>query len=454
MVAPKTAIPGITERVVANRISKHALADDPNFIASLSDLDAGVHDGEQVRAPAQHALPPIVHVPGSRRLLLELFPSESNADDSVHVVAPHSPDRAPATPSANGSEAITPAELFYGLRENPFSLSTDPKFLYHSTALDEVAQQVLTAIRQHDGMALVTGAFGTGKTTMCRGVADELDHRTLVSLVLDPVTSIEDLLKTILVDFGVASRADLARAPNAATRAGMIATLRTFLASLSSLDAIAVLIIDEAHHLPVGVLEDLPAVAQSGESSRALQVILVGDPTLTAIAKRSELRLLKEEIAVWPHLRPLAADEIGGYTSHRLGVASDRPIVSFDEGACARLYDVSAGIPRIVNQLCERALSIGAGHAATVIDAAMVDTAATELDLHPPVTAPSRLVRGGLIGPALVALMGLGIGSALWVFRAEVGTAFVQWQNMPPAPQAPRLTPPEPPPVVPPDIPR
>jgi general secretion pathway protein A len=243
----------------------------------------------------------------------------------------------------------------------------------------------------------------------------------------------------------VASHDDLARAPNAATRAGMIATLRAFLASLSSIDAMAVVIIDAAQRLPVEVLADLPVLAQRDESSRALQVILVGDPTLATIVKRAELRLLKEEVAVWPHLRPLAADDIGRYITHRLGVAGSRPGVSFDDGACVRLYEISGGVPRVVNQLCERAMTIGASQSVTAIGAALIDTAAGQLGLYPRAAAPSQALRAAVVVAALIALMALGAGSALWVFRAGVAAAFVRWQNIPAAPRAPELPRPDPP---------
>src|ERR1019366_2808663 len=162
-----------------------------------------------------------------------------------------------------------------------------------------------------------------------------------------------------LIDFGVISRDDLTRVPHVTTREGLTATLQSFLVSLTSLQASAVLLIDEAQHLPIEVLEQLPAIAEAGEQSRTLQVILVGQPALSTVLGQSELRLLKEEVAVRSHLKGLAPDEIAGYVMHRLGVAGNSSRVEFDGAAFDRVYQLSGGVPRVVNLLCDRAMTRG-----------------------------------------------------------------------------------------------
>jgi len=441
--------------------AKRSLADDPRFAASLGDLDRGLESDEKDATPTPAAplrpppspptrtpfeaapLPPIVFQPGARRPLLDLFPPVPLAHERppgpiVGTATGPRISRGPAKRSPQPAALDRPTyETFYGLNEKPFGLSTDPKFLYHSTSHDQVAQELLTAIRRHDGLVLVTGELGVGKTTLCRVIVEELDRRTLTSVVLDPPTSIDDLLQTVLVDFGVISREDLARAPQAATRGTLTATLKSFLESLNSLQASAVVIIDEAQHLPVDVLQQIPTIAEAGDQSRTLQVVLVGQPTLTAMLKRSELRLLNEEVAVRSHLGPLAADEIVGYVMHRLGVAGNSPRVDFDDGAMARVHELSDGIPRVVNLLCDRALSRGFETSASVIDAALVDAAAEDLDLGPTVSEARGLVRWLLAAFALVALMSVGAGGALWVFRDTVARTLVQWENVPVPPSGP-----------------
>lgn len=464
--------------------AKRSLADDPSFAASLGDLDRGLesdggnatltpsvraaspsrppHSTAAQPAPPRHTstapprpapparapfeaapLPPFVREPGSRRPLLDLFPPVPLAHERppgpiVGTATGPSISRSPAKRSPQPA-ALDPLtyETFYGLDEKPFSLSTDPKFLYHSASHDQVAQELLTAIRRHDGLVLITGEFGVGKTTLCRAVTEELDRRTLTSVVLEPLTSIDDLLRTVLVDFGVISHDDLARAPQAATREALTATLKSFLASLNSLQASAVVIIDEAQQLPVDVLQQMPTIAEAGDKSRTLQVVLVGQPTLTAMLKRSELRLLNEEVAVRSRLGPLAADEIVGYVMLRLGVAGRSPRVDFDDGAMARVHELSGGIPRVVNLLCDRALSRGFEASASVIDAALVDAAAEDLDLGQNVSEVRGLVRWLLAAVALVALMCAGAGGALWVFRDTVTRTIVQWEGVPVPPSGP-----------------
>src|SRR5262249_56812786 len=135
--------------------------------------------------------------------------------------------------------AADPYEPFYGLHEKPFALSTDPRFFYHSTPHDAVSQRLLTAIRDREGLVVLTGDIGASKTTLCRTVFEQLDRRTLTSLVDDPFISGEELLKTVLADFGVMSRDELAHGPFA-TRHGLSTTLQAFVESLAPLQAGAV----------------------------------------------------------------------------------------------------------------------------------------------------------------------------------------------------------------------
>jgi type II secretory pathway predicted ATPase ExeA len=457
--------------------AKRSLADDPIFLASLTDLDRGLEadDGEglpitaarrttsqrlerqavvdpaapppSARRAAQTGAapplsPPLAVAPGQRRPLLDLFPPSpagrdlpsgpmSGAAAGPAIVRASAARRAP--PPVR-HEAVT-YETFYGLNEKPFSVSTDPKFLYHSASHDQAAKELLNAIHRKDGIVLVTGEFGVGKTTLCRVVMEELDRRTLTSVVLEPIDSVEDLFKTVLADFGVASKADVARAP--VSRAELSATLRSFIASLSALQANAVIILDEAQNLPVDVLQEIPGLAAAGGDSRLLQVVLAGQPTLTNLLKRPELRLLDEDVAVRSKLGPLARDDIGGYVMHRLSVAGHTSRVDFDESALSRIHDLSGGVPRVVNLLCDRALSRGHEVSASVLDGRLIDTAAEDLDLAQPANEHRGIARFVVTAVALLALMLVGAGGALWVFHDAVTRTLVQWESVPPAPGGP-----------------
>jgi general secretion pathway protein A len=329
--------------------------------------------------------------------------------------------------------------------EDAFSLSTDPRFLFHSAAHDAAAEQVLAAIRRRDGFVVLTGEFGAGKTLLCRTIAEQSDRRMLVATVLDGVASIERLLQTVLVEFGAASLTDFVRVPPA-TRQSMTATLSAFLSSIDSLEATAVVVIDEAHHLPIEVLQALPGVAHAaGESVRPLQIVLVGQPELTAILERSELRLVSEEVGNRTQLGLLRGDEIGGYISHRLAIAPRDSDAAFGEPAIDRIQAIAAGLPRTVNLLCARALSGDGGASAPTIDATTIDTAATELELIPPATSARHGRRKAMIFMLLLALLAAGTAAALWMYRNAVARAVVQWEQIPAAPSGPKHDAPDPP---------
>ena len=219
-----------------------------------------------------------------------------------------------------------PYETFYGLAEKPFSLSTDPVFLYHSTAHDRTAQALLTSIGMRPGVVVITGPYGIGKTSLCRAVIEQLDRRTLTSFLVDPFLTVDDLLQTLLIDFGALSRDDLAggRQPSADQ---LLDTLHSFLASLASLQAGAVVLVDEAQNLPVSVLDELRALSEIREGRRLLHVVLLGEP-LASMLKQEALRPLNAQVAVRSALGPLLSDEVRGYVMHRPWVSSVTPRAS------------------------------------------------------------------------------------------------------------------------------
>src|SRR5207342_892537 len=148
-------------------------------------------------------------------------------------------------------------EDYYGFAEKPFSLSPDPKFLYRSQSHANAFELLQYAIRRREGFAVVTGDIGTGKTTLCRALLEEIDRTTFTALVLDPFLSEQDLLKRILQDFGVISRDDVKAGRLPVSKHELIDTLYDFLLGLVPLKASAVLIIDEAQNLPLALLEQI-----------------------------------------------------------------------------------------------------------------------------------------------------------------------------------------------------
>lgn len=387
--------------------------------------------------------------PAGRRPLIDLFPPLAQTPPTAPPIAAPSlappPVRFPSPPSPAGE--TTAYETFYGLHERPFSLSTDPKFFYHSTTHDEVAQVLLGAIGRREKMVVLTGELGLGKTTLCRAVIDQLDRRTLTSLVTDPFVSAEDLLRTILVDFGVISRDDVARGRlKNQSRTDLIAALRDFLVSLAALQAFAVVILDDAQDLPIDVLEQIRLLAESVGDESLLQVILVGGPSLTKTLGRSELRQLNRSVTARCRLKPIAADEVFGYIAHRLAVAGTSPRVEFDDGAIARVHELSGGVPRVINLLCDRTLAAGFKVSASLLDRPLVDAAAEDLDLAPPSARASTLQIAATMAAWMLLIL-LGAASAAFVFRADLSALVAEWQDVPPLPPQPRLV--QPPPIEP-----
>lgn len=281
-------------------------------------------------------------------------------------------------------------EEYYGFVEKPFSITPDPKYLYRSESHANAFELLQYAIDRHEGFAVITGDIGTGKTTLCRALLDSTDKKTFTALLLNPFLSEEDLLKAILQDLGVLSRNDPAsgageRLTRHPSKQDLISTLYDFLLSLVPLGARAVLIIDEAQNLPLQILEQIRILSNlETDKEKLLQIILVGQLNLVPLLRSPELRQLDQRISIRYQLKPLAEDEVTAYVAHRLAVANGTRMVTFSPQALKLVHQVSGGIPRLINLLCDRAL-LGAYSAQTTrVDADIVATAADGLELRRP----------------------------------------------------------------------
>jgi general secretion pathway protein A len=292
----------------------------------------------------------------------------------------------PGPHSAANAGALT-YEPHYGLKAKPFSLSTDPRVLYTAPGHAEALDELLAAIRRREGLIVVTGEMGTGKTTLCRAALYQLDRKTFTTFVPDPFLSREDLLRMLLVDFGEVSINDLRQGRlTGASRPDLSYQLYEFLTSLESVDAFAVLVIDEAQHLGSPLLDEIRALSELEAGRRLMQIVLVGQPDLETHLKQYHMRQIDQRVTTRCELKPFSRDDVSGYVGHRLALAGGtKERVSFSPAALDLVYKASAGVPRVINLVCDRALSRGHVEQVAVISPAIVAKAMQDLRL---VSAP------------------------------------------------------------------
>jgi general secretion pathway protein A len=313
-------------------------------------------------------------------------------------------------------------EEYYGFTEKPFSLTPDPKYLFKSASHASAYELLQYAIRRREGFVVITGDIGTGKTTLCRALLEQIDRRTFTALVLNPFLAEEDLLRLVLQEFGVVSREEIKRGRLArVSKAELIETLNEFLLSLQSIGAQALLIVDEAQNLPMPVLEQIRILSNlETEKEKLLQIILVGQSNLKDLLRRPELRQLDQRVAIRYDLKPLTAEETAAYVRHRLSVAGGGSAVTFTAKALSRVHRYTGGIPRLINLLCDRALLSAYSTHATRITPPLVHGAAQSLEIQ----RPPRSVRGwvrerlaGFAAGATLAAMLAGGAAAMWHYR-------------------------------------
>ena len=301
--------------------------------------------------------------------------------------------------SASSSAAVSYARLmtrareeyamyedYYGFVEKPFSLTPDPKYLYRSESHAQAFELLQYGIRRREGFVVVTGDIGTGKTTLCRAVLDQLDRKVFTALVLNPFIAEDDLLRLILQDFGVVSRDEIKRGRLAGvSRQELIETLNDFLLSLLPLRATALLIIDEAQNLPRPVLEHIRMLSNlETDKEKLLQIILVGQLNLKDVLRTPELRQLYPRVSILYNLKPLNGEETAAYVAHRLMIAGGGSVVSFTPKALQAVHRITTGIPRLINLVCDRALLAAYSERARRITPDMVRSGAASLELAAP----------------------------------------------------------------------
>jgi general secretion pathway protein A len=320
-------------------------------------------------------------------------------------------------------------ETYYGFTEKPFSLTPDPKYLYRSESHANAFDLLQYAIRRREGFVVVTGDIGTGKTTLCRALLEQIDRTTFTALVLNPFVSEEDLLKRILLDFGVISREELKSGRLAGvSKQELIDALYDFLLGLIPLRASAVLIIDEAQNLPLHVLEQVRILSNlETDKEKLLQIILVGQLNLQPLLRSPELRQLDQRVSIRYELKPLDAETVSAYVAHRLMIAGGSAAVSFAPQAMTRVHRLSGGIPRLINLICDRALLAGFSLRTNRITPEIVTHAASSLELQPLESLPVKWLkrRTPVLAAAAVMLLASmsAVGATAFLYQRFVASA-------------------------------
>jgi general secretion pathway protein A len=295
-------------------------------------------------------------------------------------------------------------ESFFGLNETPFSLAPDPRFLFASASHSAALAQVAYAIERREPLVVITGEIGTGKTLLCRTVLQRLQRQTFLSVITDPLLERDDLLKQLLQDFGVISKDRTKLA--ATSRHELVRTLQAFLGSLTPIQAHAVVIVDEAQHLQPDVLEQIRLLSSIGDArGTLLQIILVGQTDLAPLLARPELRQLQQRVSRRFLLEALNRDEVEQYIQHRLALARDgktssqmpgatelteelaawagpKQGVEFTPAAVHVVSELSGGVPRVINLLCDRSLEGAYASRLRVVDGPLIHAAAAALGLR------------------------------------------------------------------------
>lgn len=238
---------------------------------------------------------------------------------------------------------------FFGLKEPPFNITPDPRFLFFSGRHREAFDHLMYGILQRKGFIQLTGEVGAGKTTLCRAVLSDLPQHVRTALILNPALSENQLLRAILNDFGIPAKGK--------DRLAYIEQLNEFLLKQLEEGYNVTLIIDEAQDLSAGVMEQIRLLNNlETDQHKLLQIVLVGQPELEAKLARKELRQLRQRIIVKAHLRALTREETGQYIGHRLHVAGADGSVSFNPAAIKLVHRHAKGTPRIINTIADHAM--------------------------------------------------------------------------------------------------
>lgn len=241
-------------------------------------------------------------------------------------------------------------QAFFGLREDPFRVNPDPKYLYLTPSTQEALTSLAYGLRCRYGIIVMTGEVGTGKTTLLHALLDGLRRvRAATAFIFNPRLSVEGLIAALMTDFGIPNTSPL--------KHEALGQLNRWLLDRYHAGQMAVLVIDEAQHLSTEALEEIRLLTNlETATEKLLQIVLSGQPELEQKLRYTQLRQLRQRITIRCRTSSLTPEQTQGYILKRLEIAGANGEPIFSQDALESIYAYSLGIPRVVNLLCQHSL--------------------------------------------------------------------------------------------------
>ena len=263
---------------------------------------------------------------------------------------------------------------YYELLKRPFEITPDPAFLYLGEAHREGLATLVYAVESGKGFVMLSGEVGTGKTTLIHALLAQLDSRTEFAFIFNPRLEPMDFFLMLFEELGIEQKCT--------SKAEYLLALNKFLIARLAKNERTLLIVDEAQNLSAEMLEEIRLLSNlETPTSKLIQIMLVGQPELKEMLAKPELRQLRQRIALRHHLRSFDGDETRAYVEDRLKKAGHTGRSLFNKSALKEIYRVTAGTPRLINNVCDSALLSGFAQQLKSIDAKIILEVAADLEL-------------------------------------------------------------------------
>lgn len=264
---------------------------------------------------------------------------------------------------------------FFGLKEKPFNITSDPNFLFLSRVHKEALAHLVYGIKERKGFLEITGEIGAGKTTLCRALLSQLDRKTKSAFIFNSTLPELQLLQAIVEDYGIVV--------SGRTKVSLLKQLNRFLIDELSRGGNVVLIIDEAQNLSTSILEEVRMLSNlETDKEKLFQIVLVGQPELKNKLASPALTQLRQRIAVRFHITPLENNEVEAYINHRLKIAGSTGSIRFEPDAIENIYSYTGGIPRLINMICDKSMLTAYVMETRQITAPIVERSIKEMEGH------------------------------------------------------------------------